>query len=51
MAWQPEGCKYGMNVTELGYEGATEIVWSRLFGSEPRGFTEIGSLFNPLKNN
>jgi len=51
MAWQPEGCKYVMNVIQVGWEGVTETVWPRLFGSEPRGFTEIWSLFNHLKNN
>jgi hypothetical protein len=40
-----------MNVTDFGWEGVIEIVWPRLFVSEPRVFTEIGNLFNHLKNN
>ena len=36
MAWQPQGCKYGMNVTEVGCEGVTEIDWPRLLGSEQK---------------
>jgi len=35
-----------MTVTDIGWEGVSETVWPRLFGSEPTGFTKIKSLLN-----